>query len=133
MPRSQLLTILALVVGTSLLAWGIANITTLRSIGQKPQAPKSSGVFSTQSATAVGAITQINGTNATVSTKDQTQIFPIAKDVTIYVIPENGNVVRATSDLKAIQLNKQASILFHIKSGAYEIASITFLPPPTKK
>lgn len=133
MPRSQLLTILALVVGTSLLAWGIANITTLRSIGQKPQTPKSSGVFSTQSATAVGTITQINGNNATVSTKDQTQIFPVAKDVTIYLLPENGNVVRATSDLKAITLNKQASILFRINNGTYEIASITFLPPSTKK
>ncbi len=98
-------------------------------------------IFETQSATVYGTITKINGSTLSVTNdRGLTGDFLIFSKVAIYtsdgtVKNKDGiAVASASSDLKTVEIGKQASLFLELINGEYQVVSISYFPPlPTPK
>ena len=98
---------------------------------QKGDLVKISPVFDNQVAYLNGKITKLNGDTATVQNlAGKSDDFPLAKGILIYFPPnKNSSASPSSTDLKDIQLNKDAFISLGVVNGKFEISSISYTLP----
>ncbi len=88
-------------------------------------------IFKSQSAIFQGVITQVSGrTLAVKSDSGQTATFPVAANAVIYKFNGTSPQASSSSDLKTIDLNKQALVQLILTGNQYQVSSISYLPPP---
>ena len=146
MPKSnpQLLSIglLLLVVGLVLgFLFGKNNQNiSIPLIQNNQKEDQANAMFQSQSASAQGTITKVDGNNITFMTDDnKTGTFPLAPRFTIYKFAKSAQA-KAYSDIKDIELDKKAVIGLQLINNTYQITTITYpfiqpqpSPLPTKK
>jgi hypothetical protein len=87
----------------------------------------SNPIFSSQTATFNGIVTDISGGNITTkSSNNQTVSFPLSVNVTIYTITP-GKQASASTDLKTVELGKEASLRLDYIGNKYQVTSISYL------
>lgn len=104
---------------------------------QKPNSQKgissedkfiTSPLFQSQSATVQGTIIKVSGNKITVQDdKKQTGEFITSPRLVIYRPPKDNKPATPSSDLKTLELNKKALIIFEFANGEYQAASISYL------
>jgi hypothetical protein len=120
------LMILAGISGFFLGRYSLSGILPLKT-AENAQAPTVNPIFTTQTATFDGVITNIFEGHITAKNKDnQDQTFVLAPNVTVYKITP-GKQATASVGLDAVELNKKASLRIDFLGKAYLVTSITYL------
>lgn len=136
-PRSVIATIvLALsagIIGFALGRYNAPQINQTLAPSTREEQPKTSPLFRSQTATFQGEITKVSGNKLSVKDdKGQTGDFPVSNKVVIYKFKAGSNQASASSDLKSIDIGKQALVILELVNGKYQVTSISYLPPPPK-
>jgi hypothetical protein len=82
--------------------------------------------FSSQTATLNGVVTDISGGNITTKNNNELQTFPLSANVTIYAITP-GRQAKTSTDLKTVEVGKEASLRLDYISNKYQVTSISYL------
>jgi len=111
------------------------------SMNNLPVSNTSSGVFTSQSATFEGMITDKKDNMLTLkNNSNATESFPISQTVQITKFESVKSQPTVSSNPADIELNRNVSIVFNYKDAKYEVVNITYIPerlepvipPPTK-
>lgn len=88
---------------------------------------KTSPLFNGQTANVIGKITKIDGSKIVVEdSKKQIGSFTLYKKVAIINANAPGQIASPSSNIKDIQLNKEALIYLQLIDGDYQVLSIAF-------
>lgn len=97
---------------------------------------KVSPIFDSQRATIRGSVSQIKHNSILVikNRANSTDQFPAAPNLQIYKYKVGSTEATASSDLKSIELDKEALIVLEAIKGEYKVVSISYLATqPTQK
>ena len=93
------------------------------------ETPKANSFFNAQTATLQGVVTKISNTTLTLkSNTSQVSNFPLAKNFVVYTYTDISRTAATSSEVKSIQLNKNATFVLNLIDNTYQITTITFLP-----
>ncbi len=107
-----------------------SNSTSSQSYKMPGEKPKADSFFNAQTATLQGVVTKVS-TNKILTLKSKTsQVsdFPLAKNFVVYTYTDTSRTAAASSEVKSIQLNKNATFVLNLLDNTYQITTITFLP-----
>lgn len=85
-------------------------------------------------ATIYATIVSVDGSSITVADREgQKATMALSSSLTIFT-PSSSREATASSDLKSIEINKEALIIAEFRNGQYKVMSISyqFRPPPLK-
>lgn len=85
-------------------------------------------------ATIYATIVSVDGSSITVTDREgQKATIALSSSLTIFT-PSSSREATASSDLKSIEINKEALIIAEFRNGQYQVMSISyqFRPPPLK-
>lgn len=94
-----------------------------------PIPANNNSIFAQQSATIQGKVTKVDGNTLTVQNNNNVSAsFPSADKIFISKVESSNLSATPSSDLKTIELNRDAFINLQIVDGQYKIVSVAILP-----
>lgn len=108
-----------------------SNTQSLTPTTVKTEAPKQNTIFTTQTATVQGKITNVSGSKVSVANeKNQTGEFTLSPKVVIYKFAPGSSQATASQDVNSIETQKNVLVTLELSGNQYQITQISFLPPP---
>ena len=94
----------------------------------KTGSAKQNSIFSSQTATIQGEITNVNGPKISIKNNNgQTGDFSLSQRAVIYQFKPGSNTASASSDVKTIETGKKVVVVLQLNDDKYEIVSISYI------